>query len=106
MCSDIHEPENVYIEVNQSENKGIFLINDGKLLVIKGIASSSKNMEIISQIDINEIVEVKRKEKYFAYIIYNENSDEGNEKQKMIIAKFKLEEDVKNIKNILQEDKK
>ena len=106
LCSDIHEPENVYIEVNQSENKGIFLINDGKLLVIKGIASSSKNMEIISQIDINEIVEVKRKEKYFAYIIYNENSDEGSEKQKMIIAKFKLEEDVKNIKNILQDDKK
>ena len=106
LCPDNHEPENVYIEVNQSENKGIFIINNGKLLMIKGISSSKKNMEIIEEIELNEIVEVKRKEKFFAYIIYNENNCGQNIKQKMVIAKFKLEEDVKNLKNALLNDKK
>ena len=74
--------------------------------MIKGISSSKKNMEIIEEIELNEIVEVKSKEKFFAYIIYNENNCGQNIKQKMVIAKFKLEEDVKNLKNALLNDKK
>ena len=82
--------ENITLENKNEDNQGLLVIYNNKLFAIKTPIYNSKSMQIIHEIPINNLKDVKIKSKFFVHINFIKNALGGDKKNEKDIVKVKF----------------
>ena len=90
---------------NHSDNQGLLIMCDNKLFAIKTPTYNNKPIEIIYEIMLNNIKNIKIKAKFYVHINFNNMSNEIKNKETLVV-KFNYEQDSEKFLNSINKVKK
>ena len=101
--------ENINVNVDEKNNinvfQGLLIIYDNKLLAINTPTFNNKPIEIIYEIMINNLKNIKIKNKFYAHIQFNDLNN-GIKHKETLIVKFNYEQDSEKFLNSINKVKK
>ena len=96
--------ENKNIDVKNNDNQGLLIIFENKLFAIKTPTYNNKPIEIIYEILLNNLKNIKIKSKFYIHIHFNKNGTKNQ--QECLIVKFIYEQDLEKFLNSINKAKK
>ena len=96
--------ENINIDVKNNDNQGLLIIFENKLFAIKTPTYNNKPIEIIYEILLNNLKNIKIKSKFYIHIHFNKNGTKNQ--QECLIVKFIYEQDLEKFLNSINKAKK
>ena len=96
--------ENKNIDVKNNDNQGLLIIFENKLFAIKTPTYNNKPIEIIYEILLNNLKNIKIKSKFNVHIHFNKNGTKNQ--QESLIVKFIYEQDTEKFLNSINKAKK